>query len=94
MIVPNVIRGMWAALRVLWWKLRGRPVIVPGQEQEYRVSICEDDCEWFDPQDRQCLDCTCFVDLKTWTASESCPRGKWDIYLAKRVAREHSKGKL
>jgi hypothetical protein len=77
-----------AAWRALWWKLRGREVIVPSDVHDERLVECENGCEWFDPMDRQCLDCTCFVDLKVWVAGESCPRGKWDVYR-KHLAKKH-----
>lgn len=93
MIFPRIDRAIWAGLRALWWKICRREVVVPGDVQEERVTECEH-CVWLDREDRQCLDCTCFVDAKTWVASEYCRRGKWDIYLAKLRKRKHSREKL
>lgn len=85
---PRIDRAILAGVKALWWKILRREVIVPAYVQEERAGECEV-CEWFDPVDRQCLDCSCFVDLKTWVASERCRRGKWDIYLAKRCRFRH-----
>jgi hypothetical protein len=79
MKIPNILTFFKAMLRAAWWKLRGRPVLVPSEVQEVRIGKCEG-CIWFDPHARQCLDCSCFVDAKTWLASEECHRGRWEQY--------------
>lgn len=77
--IPRFFRSMWRLFR--WW-LCGRPVIVPEKVERYRLEWCHT-CDWFDPESRQCLSCTCLVDVKTKIASEECPEGFWDIYLDK-----------
>jgi rRNA maturation endonuclease Nob1 len=53
------------------------------QEINYRYNICAD-CESFDKEEHQCLECGCNVNNKkifmnklAW-ADQKCPLGKWD----------------
>jgi hypothetical protein len=78
--VPRFFRSMWRLAR---WFVLGRTVIVPEKVELERLSHCEKPCEWFDPESRQCLNCTCLVDLKTKISSEECPEGYWGMYLDK-----------
>ena len=45
-------------------------------EQQRRRTICKA-CEYLDPESERCTKCGCFVSLKAWLATESCPIGKW-----------------
>lgn len=60
---------------------------VDKEEAERRLSICEA-CDRFDPTNRKCLECGCFMDVKTKLKSQydykkqetiitRCPLGKW-----------------
>lgn len=83
MVLPNIprfFRSLWRLVR--WWS-SGKPVLVPEKVEKYRLAHCEI-CEWFDPVDRQCLNCTCLVDVKAKWSSEECPEGHWGIYLDKK----------
>lgn len=80
MKLPRIDLFIWAMFNILWWKLCGRPILVPADVQEERIADCET-CDDFEPVSRQCLDCTCFVDGKTWFASEECPKKKWLKYF-------------
>jgi predicted anti-sigma-YlaC factor YlaD len=77
MIFPRLDRLIVAGFRALWWKLRGWDLVVPWEVHEKRIAECENCRQWFCPMARQCLQCTCFVDIKTWVAPETCPAGKW-----------------
>ena len=46
-----------------------------GQTRSNRMLICKD-CEKFENGHR-CSECGCFMILKTWLDSATCPLGKW-----------------
>lgn len=54
----------------------GKQAIASTQKRKKRLGVCEV-CPDLDPEMRQCKTCTCFVDLKTFMATEACPKGKW-----------------
>ena len=44
--------------------------------QSERIEICNS-CDRLTKRARQCKECGCFVDLKTWLGDQECPLGKW-----------------
>lgn len=52
-------------------KLRAAPEVKAA-----RTSTCES-CVFYDPEGKQCLECTCFVEWKSGFAAEDCPHGFW-----------------
>jgi hypothetical protein len=77
MIFPNPFYFAAAVGRIVWAKLRGEKVLVPVPVEVFRLETCENGCPFFDPEDRQCKACTCFIDLKCPIATEKCPKGRW-----------------
>lgn len=75
MITPNPFRFAWAVLRSFWRFVRGQRVVVPDRISESRLSECRKPCEFLIGD--QCRLCTCFVDMKTLFADESCQARKW-----------------
>ena len=55
---------------------RGESPFVQSAEQNAREAICRD-CDRFDPRWNRCLECRCFLAVKTWLKAQSCPLGKW-----------------
>ena len=53
------------------------PVPVPDIVQEERMSTCRQ-CSQF--RDGKCLQCGCYMRLKTKFAEVECPLGKWTRY--------------
>jgi hypothetical protein len=51
-------------------------IVAPGHVIAARVARCEG-CRWFIESSRQCRLCTCFIDVKTLLAAESCPEHHW-----------------
>jgi hypothetical protein len=49
---------------------------VSPSAQLIRYNTCVQ-CPYFRNLTQQCKKCGCFVNLKTWWKSESCPIGKW-----------------
>lgn len=73
----DTISNFLAAIgRVLRQILRREPFAVPPDVQDTRLSFCNR-CEFLVPDSRQCVKCTCFVDIKTLLSTESCPERKW-----------------
>lgn len=69
----NLVRSIG---RNLWWIFHGKKFYATPEEISKRSNICEN-CIFFDNSSRQCLDCTCYVDLKTQLKSERCPQDFW-----------------
>lgn len=60
----------------IWWLAKGKRIYAESDVIEKRANTCEG-CSFFDPVTRQCIDCTCFVDLKVNIKSEKCPQDFW-----------------
>lgn len=54
----------------------GESPFVQSPEQNARETICRG-CDRFDPRWNKCLECKCFLAIKTWLKAQSCPIGKW-----------------
>lgn len=58
--------------------LEGKPVKLDELRRNERLSLCEA-CEYYGA-DKRCrgnCGCGCYMEMKTWMLTESCPRGKW-----------------
>lgn len=72
--IPNAVA---AAARVVKSLVKPGDVTLADKDVvTERVRRCEG-CWRFEPRSRQCLSCTCFVDIKTLLATESCPEAHW-----------------
>lgn len=71
--VPNAIRALGRFLKAI---PSPEPVFASEDVIRERTHRCET-CWRFDSRDRQCLTCTCFVDLKVALAPERCPASRW-----------------
>lgn len=72
--IPNALRAIGRVLRQIF--LRREPFVVPSEVQDDRLARCNE-CEFLVLDSRQCVKCTCFVDVKTLLSTESCPEKKW-----------------
>lgn len=70
-----------AVLHAGIYLLQRKPVIAPKIIVAYRRSKCEP-CKFRDHG--QCRLCSCFIEVKTLMASESCPDGRWGKCLLSR----------
>ena len=78
MIMPNPFKAALAFWRFAFNLVVDRPLFVSPEAAIGRRVVCEAHSgECFEPQSRQCRDCTCFVDLKSLLVTERCPRGLW-----------------
>jgi hypothetical protein len=73
-ILRTVTEGLRSAPRVARQVAMGK--YVPYKVKEARMNICEG-CPMFQPHQKRCLECTCFLDIKTMLGEERCPIGKW-----------------
>ena len=85
MIFPNVFTGLVAAVRLVWYRLRGYRIIATEDEQNWRLLNGCFDCV-FNVED-QCLKCTCYIPAKIALTAERCPIGKWERIKALRKKR-------
>lgn len=83
MVIPNIPNAIKAIGKVVEAVVEGEPVLVSDKVLSDRLGTCEGvpgvstRCEFFEPEARQCLACTCFVDIKANLSTESCPKSKW-----------------
>lgn len=87
MRIPNPWTAALAAGRALWGFFSGKNILASETVVEERLQQCES-CLFFDPEFRQCNKCSCFVDVKSQLATETCPEGRWKpVQLTKTWAR-------
>jgi len=72
--IPCLLAAVGRVFRQIFF--RGEPFIVGPDEHEARLEKCNQ-CEYLVPDSRQCVRCTCFVDVKTLLSTESCPEKYW-----------------
>lgn len=78
MKAPNVKNAVKSACRVVKAVVRRERLLLDEETVRQRLAACSE-CPKFDKVDRQCLACTCFVDLKAQLATEKCPLHKWPV---------------
>jgi hypothetical protein len=78
---PNIITGLAAAMRLLWWRIRGYRILATQDEKNWRDWDCIG-CRF--NVDDQCQKCTCYIPAKIALTTEQCPIGKWDRIKALR----------
>lgn len=76
MTFPNPIRAAGALLRLIRALFRRAPLLAPDEIEVERWGTCEA-CEAYDAESKQCLECTCFLQLKIPLLHEKCPKKKW-----------------
>jgi hypothetical protein len=54
-------------------------LFVPQDVKQERLNICYD-CEHYDPDQKRCKQCGCFLEHKTKFATGSCPINKWEKF--------------
>ena len=78
------LRLILALARAIVAWIRGREIILSREAHDRRVAVCET-CPWLetsnstDPLDWQCKACTCFVEVKAWATTETCPTKRWPV---------------
>jgi hypothetical protein len=83
MKAPDVKNTVKSACRVIKAIVKGDALLLDEASVKQRLAACEGTpgktppCPAFEPEARQCLDCTCLVDLKIQFVHERCPRHKW-----------------
>jgi len=70
----TVVEGLKAAPRIARQVVLGK--YVPIQLKNQRMAICGA-CPNFQPHNKRCIECTCYLDKKTMFSEEQCPIGKW-----------------
>lgn len=55
----------------------GKLPIETKENAQRKLSICEDDCEYYNGSICTHIDCGCFSKIKTFFETENCPVGKW-----------------
>ena len=53
------------------------------KEREKRLEICVS-CDRYNAEDKTCLECGCYLEIKTKWASEACPIGLWGSTLPRK----------
>lgn len=72
--IPNALAALWRVIRRALFE--PDRISVPLEEFDRRIHACEQ-CDRMVKDSRQCMECTCFVDLKAWMSTERCPRKRW-----------------
>jgi hypothetical protein len=76
---PGFFQRAWTFGKALARHAKNKFATVPSEVAKARLQICES-CDQFEPKDRTCKACTCYLDIKTKWSSESCPLEKWHMY--------------
>ena len=85
-MVRDIATTHWKSLKS--W-IRGSQVIAPQEVAERRWKICLE-CPHLlydevnpdtDKKDGRCVECGCFMNVKTHYATAECPIGKWGKYI-------------
>lgn len=76
MVFPNLFNAAGALFRWVRALIRREPALVSDEVLEARLATCAA-CEFFEPESRQCLKCTCLVDIKANLSTEFCPERFW-----------------
>lgn len=71
---PNYAKNLTRSV-----KDAARGGFAPNKISKKRLDLCLE-CKFFQKVRRQCLQCGCFMDIKTRMALAKCPIGKWDAY--------------
>lgn len=86
---PNPFRFFKSVVKSLILFIQDEKVFVTEEVSSARLKRCQR-CYRFEPEFRQCLECSCFVDLKVQLAAESCPKGFWrPVALTKLNPKSH-----
>lgn len=72
--IPNALGALGRVVRRALFE--SEPVHVPLEQYDRRMHIC-DKCDRLVKDSRQCMECTCFVDLKAMLSTEHCPLKRW-----------------
>lgn len=72
-LLEQIASASAAGLRFLGNGLR----IVSAKTREARLETCRG-CSQYNPGEKKCAACGCFVQVKTWMPSERCPLGYWE----------------
>jgi len=76
MIFPNLKNAFHAVIRLCKNLFQRKNPIADAKTVEKRLAICEK-CPQLRASSRQCMACTCFVDLKANLTTETCPENRW-----------------
>jgi hypothetical protein len=74
--IPNLLTFGKSLLRLILAFLRREPVLASEEVVTERLGTCYP-CKWYDSDSGQCLECTCFIELKAQFEHEKCPKKKW-----------------
>lgn len=75
---PNLKNAVKSACKVVKAVVRGENLLLDEVSVKQRLSACAE-CPQFNEKDRQCLACTCFVDIKAQLVTERCPLHRWTV---------------
>lgn len=71
--IENLLRD---TAKVVTDKLKGHSIFVPKEIHDERWKICQS-CDQLTAENR-CMQCGCFMKVKSQLASMECPIGKWN----------------
>lgn len=77
MIFPNLWTAGKSLIRLILALFRRKPVLVSEEVLNARLNTCYA-CKRYAPDDGQCLECTCYVEIKAQLDTEKCPLKKWN----------------
>lgn len=60
---------------------KGKPIIVPSDVKEMRLTICKG-CDKFISLSSQCSECGCYMNYKVQISAAECPLYKWNKYFS------------
>ncbi len=75
-LTEQIANASHALLRAGKALLTGRPLQRSQAQQEACLAVCAA-CDRWDDQAGRCLECGCYMALKSRLATEQCPLGRW-----------------
>ena len=73
---PSIIDKMHTLANAVFSYSGNNMQNVPNEVQAQRLSICHS-CDMYNPNNKTCNTCGCFLQIKTSWATEKCPLDKW-----------------
>ena len=77
-MLPDIKTAALAMGRVVVNVVKGEALLVSNETLAAREAVCKQ-CPRREVETNRCLECTCYLSMKTQLTSEKCPLGKWEI---------------
>ncbi len=75
-LATQAVNAVHAVGRIASAVIRHEPIKVSQEDHDHRMGICVT-CDQYDPVQERCRSCACYMAVKPWLKTESCPLKKW-----------------